>query len=577
MDHRLLIQELTKPVQFRSNFVASDSSYRSLTPPELGLMFGLNATLSHNSTLDCYPFPLVQILDATLHPLLQQTERSSVAQPQLHIPTPSIPTMTYLPSLQSFLPLTWSEVSSTVDVAAKSDDAATEFRHWDERITLVLPHTRPVLPSLRRLFLTRQFHNIYLEFRAYLFSKYGSHCNSLLKEAQSLNRGEIFSLHSNTLEFSKDWAAGTHVLSCYNNSSYFGWERGSALIFWRWHPLYINAARDGFSPFLIKQPPVYLKRPRPFPDKERRLFSTKTIKFIEKAYIIPSSTTHPIVSVVDYFAVPKGDSDIRPVFNGTTCGLNAVAWAPNFWLPTAMSIIDNLHYNYQVVDLDLGEIFNNFILHSSLHAYSDIDLTQFRDLLNTHFLEQRPFPKRILYKWARDWMGLKPSPFWAARFYYLMEEFMIGDHRDKKNCFRWDQIILNLPGSFNFNSTLPFVIKWDSESKLVAASIRAYVDDLRVVAATRELSWQAARQTASMLQYLGSQDASRKRRLDNGPWAGTMLSTSNGVISKSVTKSKWEKGKRFITELVEEIKLNPSSTFEYKRLEKFGGSYATWL
>lgn len=227
-------------------------------------------------------------------------------------------------------------------------------------------------------------------------------------------------MHSDTIKFSKDLAAGTHVLSCYNNSSYFGWERGSALIFWRWHPMYINAARDGFSPFLIQQPPVYLKRPHPFPDKERRLFFTKIIKFIEKSYIIPNSVRHPIISVVDYFAAPKGDSDIIPVFNGTTCGLN-------FWLPTAISLIDNLHYNYQVVDLDLGEMFNNFMLHISLQAYSGIDLTQFRDLLNLHFPEQRPFPKRILFEWSRDWMGLKPSPFWAARFYYLMEEFMIGN------------------------------------------------------------------------------------------------------------------------------------------------------
>ena len=216
-------------------------------------------------------------------------------------------------------------------------------------------------------------------------------------------------------------------------------------------------------------------------------------------------------------------------------------------------------------------MFNNFSLHNSLQRFSGIDLTQFRDLLELHFPEQKPFPRRILYQWARCWMGLKPSPFWSARFYYLMEEYMIGNHLNPKNSFRWDRIILNLPGSDSFNPTLPFVIKWDSESKLIAASIRAYVDDLRVVAATKELAWQAARQTASVIQYLGSQDASRKRRLDNGPWAGTMFSTSDGNISKSVTKSKWEKGKQLIRTLVEEIKMNPDVQFEYKRLERIRG------
>ena len=39
-------------------------------------------------------------------------------------------------------------------------------------------------------------------------------------------------------------------------------------------------------------------------------------------------------------------------------------------------------------------------------------------------------------------------------------------------------------------------------------------------------------------RLLGSQDAARKRRLDNGPWAGTIFGTSYGAITKSVTDAK---------------------------------------
>lgn len=107
----------------------------------------------------------------------------------------------------------------------------------------------------------------------------------------------------------------------------------------------------------------------------------------------------------------------------------------------------------------MGEMFNNFPLHASLQAASGIDLTQFRSLLELHFPEDKPFDKRILYRWTRDWMGLKASPYWAAQYYYYMEEFILGNTTDPYNAFRWDKVILNLPGAKNFNPSLPFVMK----------------------------------------------------------------------------------------------------------------------
>ena len=168
-------------------------------------------------------------------------------------------------------------------------------------------------------------------------------------------------------------------------------------------------------------------------------------------------------------------------------------------------------------------------------------------------------------------MGLRSSPYWAARFYYFMEEFVLGNPTDPNNSFRWDSIILNLPVMESFNSSLPFVIKWDSVEKLIAAAVKAYVDDLRVAAANRDKSWKASRQVASRVGYLGSQDASRKRRLDNGPWADTAFGTEGGEITKTVTPTKWEKGKTYIKELAEELRADPNAEIEFKRLERVRG------
>ena len=49
---------------------------------------------------------------------------------------------------------------------------------------------------------------------------------------------------------------------------------------------------------------------------------------------------------------------------------------------------------------------------------------------------------------------------------------------------------------------------------------------------------------AKALSYLGLQDAARKRRMGSqrpGAWAGSAVSTDNGVVIKSVSQERWEK------------------------------------
>ena len=168
-------------------------------------------------------------------------------------------------------------------------------------------------------------------------------------------------------------------------------------------------------------------------------------------------------------------------------------------------------------------------------------------------------------------MGLRPAPFWSCRFYCLVEEFFIGQRKNTSNVYYWDKIVFNLPGSPSFNPTLPFVFKWDSVNQRIATSIKAYVDDLRIIAANVEIAWKASRQTAAGIQRLGSQDAPHKRRIEDGPWTGTMFSTKDGVITKSVTSKKWLKAKKLITELCDEMENNPETQFSYKRLEQVRG------
>ena len=64
-----------------------------------------------------------------------------------------------------------------------------------------------------------------------------------------------------------------------------------------------------------------------------------------------------VSSSLDYFAVPKGDLDVRVVFDGLSCGLNKALWAPNFCLPSASSAIMLLSFSTWMAEMDLVKCF----------------------------------------------------------------------------------------------------------------------------------------------------------------------------------------------------------------------------
>jgi hypothetical protein len=194
------------------------------------------------------------------------------------------------------------------------------------------------------------------------------------------------------------------------------------------------------------------------------------------------------------------------VYNGTSCGLNDALWAPNFWLPTPTTAARCLGFGYFMVDIDLGEMFLNFPLPSLLRRFSGVDLS--------HFSGDFEWDPKLMgwVHWTRCWMGLKPSPFMAVRFYYLAAEFGRGNRQEKKNPLRWDFIRLNLPGNPAYDPALPRVMKQDAVTRKIAGDIVAFVDDLRTPGCSIEQAWAIAHQMVSRLQYLGLQDAPRKRR-----------------------------------------------------------------
>jgi hypothetical protein len=68
-----------------------------------------------------------------------------------------------------------------------------------------------------------------------------------------------------------------------------------------------------------------------------------------------------ILISTSFFAVPKGDTYITVVFNGTSSGMNARLWAPLFDLPTICTLLWALELNTFMADFNIGDIFLNFM------------------------------------------------------------------------------------------------------------------------------------------------------------------------------------------------------------------------
>jgi hypothetical protein len=89
------------------------------------------------------------------------------------------------------------------------------------------------------------------------------------------------------------------------------------------------------------------------------MIKSKLSKVWSKGYIIPGN----VLSLTSFFIVPKGEGDVRMVYDATKSGLNSQLWAPWFMLPTIESYLRCVQPGSFMGDIDFSEQILNFILH----------------------------------------------------------------------------------------------------------------------------------------------------------------------------------------------------------------------
>jgi hypothetical protein len=345
------------------------------------------------------------------------------------------------------------------------------------------------------------------------------------------------------------------------DSSWWNWDEGSRPFHWRWPRHYQLVIRDGLKVYFQKVPPRYRTPQRDILDEEvKRKVVEKLAKVRKRGYIGPGF----VESLTAFFGVPKGEDDIRLVYDGSVSGLNISIWVPRFFLPTIRTHLRAVDENTFMADVDVGEMFLNFILHKDLRALAGVDLS--------HYFEgEKDGP--LWEAWLRAAMGLRSSPFQCVQAMGIAEEVVRGNHKDPTNVFRWDDVELNLPGSDSYEPSRPWVAKYRIEDGRLAADLFIFVDDLRPTGPSKEDGWLAARKSAATLNHLGIQDAPRKRRDSSqspGAWAGSVIKTGPEGTFVLTSQEKWTKAKALVLEVKQMLEKDPGK-LNRKRLEQIRG------
>ena len=122
-----------------------------------------------------------------------------------------------------------------------------------------------------------------------------------------------------------------------------------------------------------------------------------------------------VISLMHFFYVPKGLKlkDIRMVYNVTASGVNDCLFAPHFSLPTITHAMRALAEGYYQADMDIGEMFLNFMLGKELRPYSGVDVTHIRtQRSDLQHYDPEPLPDipdwekeriRAWERWGQNW------------------------------------------------------------------------------------------------------------------------------------------------------------------------------
>jgi hypothetical protein len=421
--------------------------------------------------------------------------------------------------------------------AVKADDAGVPVELWNQRVKLVEASESKdaALTGFRDFGLQLFRRALYLDCMEYLEKEFGADWKAMLSPPS-----ESPSVKTKQLKLELD--AVRNILWHANETNWFEYLSGSRLHHFRFPDRYRKEARDGVKIFFERPGPDSKQRQPNIKPEMLDAVRAKILKVIKRRYLVRVRTHLDIKSLIKFFAVPKGERDIRMVYDATASGLNASVWTPSFWLPTIDSLTRCLDVTSWMTDRDVGDMFLNFPLHKMARMFAGVDIGP--------ILKPEDEDQHRWYQWARNAMGFSPSPYNSVKMALVVEEIIKGDRFDPKNPFQWKFVRLNLPGTENYDPTKPWITKVRADG-LSASELFTFVDDERVVGATDDNAWEASHAVGSKQSYVGMQDAARKAddcTQQARAWAGAVVHiVPDKGVCVLTSDEKWRKTKGIVS------------------------------
>jgi len=426
--------------------------------------------------------------------------------------------------------------------ATKADDAAVPIEFWDNQINLVVPPTvkSKVLNWARSVGHRKYIRRLTEDCYNHLHAEFGEDWTSQPRKS----KGKLTRL-------GREQHAINHIIWHATNTTWFEYKAGTRLVHFRWPKFYQKMVKDGVPVFFETEPPTTKEPQPPIHDADTRAkIRAKIDKVLYRRYMVGALTSGvTLKSWIRYFGVPKGEFDIRVVYDGTANGLNDSIFTPTFWLPTIDTLTRALGSTSWMADRDVMDMFLNFTLHHSALPFTGVDLRP--------LIEEGEDGMDRLALWVRNAMGLKPSPYNSIKTALVGEEVCRGDRHNtnvgpdgkEENPFQWDYVRLNLPGP-KYDPLLSWVAKIRKDG-LLACELMTFVDDERIVAPTRELAYQAGHRVAAIQAYLGIMDSARKVRppsQTSGAWAGSVVHVIPELgVCQLTSEEKWNRMKNILS------------------------------
>ena len=127
----------------------------------------------------------------------------------------------------------------------------------------------------------------------------------------------------------------------------------------------------------------------------------------------------------------KIEDEIKMVYDASNSGLNDSVFDPQLSMYTIDSHLRSVKAETFMTEIDVGEMFLNFMFEPEAQLYAEVDLNQ------VFSKEGLIKVRRLNDYWTRMLMVLSPSTYFVTKYMLIVEKLVRRDRLGADNVFRW--------------------------------------------------------------------------------------------------------------------------------------------